>query len=355
MRGPGQGFFEQPHAATYFLIAVNVAVFGMLALNTGLAAPKGIDLWRAGANYPLTLPRGEYWRLFAYGFLHANPLHLLTNMFCLALWGGHLERRVGAAYFLVIYAVALVGGGLASIGVHSGPFLSVGASGAVSGVLGALFCLWILGKVELSASFFIINIGLNIALSLSTRGIDWGAHLGGFTAGLAACALIDLVERGNRHLFACKFPEGLKLNLLLLAVVALLAAASALPATLTPRGIAVAAVLALLALGVVAKGIDLLLGLRHGLAFAAGLLAVVNALAALALAERMAAPFCAAIAGAPAVFAVCSHPVLVPVGAAVIALAASLALSARSIGKGVGDLGFVAHGLRGERRRHSGL
>ena len=226
-------------------------------------------------------------------------------------------------------------------------------------MLGALFCLWILGKVELTASFFIINIGLNIALSLSARGIDWGAHLGGFTAGLLACALIDLVERGNRHLFACKFPEGLKLNLLLLAAVAVLAALAS-PAPFSPRGIAVAGVACLLALGVVAKVVDLLLGLRHGLAFAAGLLAVVNALvalalAALALADRMAAPVCTAIAGAPALAAVCAHPGLVPVGAAVIALAASLALSARSIGKGVGDLGFVAHGLRGERRRHSGL
>lgn len=361
MRGQRQGFFEQPHAATYFLIALNVAVFAMTALRAGVAVPGGRDLWQAGAIYPLTLTRAEYWRLVAYGFLHATPLHLLTNMLCLGLWGGHLERRVGATYFIVIYAVALVAGGLVSIAAHHGPFLSVGASGAVSGVLGALFCLWILGKIELSASFFIFNIGLNIALSLSTRGIDWGAHLGGFTAGLLACAVVDLLERANARLLSCKFPEGLKLNLLVLAIVAPLAAAPFLPrmAPATgglslPEGL-LFLVFFILGLALVAKLVDLVLGVRHGLAFAAGLLALGNALAVLAIGDRLDGPACAASASVPALATLCAHQGLLPALGAGLALVVSLALAAGSIGKGVADLGFVAPGLRGERRRRSGL
>ncbi|MFG1344399.1 rhomboid family intramembrane serine protease [Xanthobacter autotrophicus DSM 431] len=356
MRGQRQGFFEQPHAATYLLIAVNVAVFGMMVLRTGAAAPGGRDLWQAGAIYPLALQRGEYWRLLAYGFLHANPLHLLTNMFCLALWGGHLERRVGATYFIIIYGLALVAGGLVSLSTHKELFLSVGASGAVSGVLGALFSLWILGKVGLSASFFVINIGLNIALSLSTRGIDWGAHLGGFTAGLLACAVIDLLERGNARLLTCKFPEPLKLNLLILAIAAPLAVAPVLPpVSYTPAGLALPAAIFVLALVVVAKAVDLLLSLRHGLAFAAAVLALGNAAAVLAIGDRFDGSACAASSGIPALSALCAHPGLLPALGGGLAFAVSLALSAGSIGKGIADIGFIAPALRGERRRRGGL
>ncbi|WP_296584445.1 rhomboid family intramembrane serine protease [Xanthobacter sp.] len=356
MHGQKQGFFEQPHAATYLLITVNIAIFGMMALRTGAAAPGGRDLWQAGALYPLVLLRGEYWRLVAHGFLHANPMHLFTNMLCLALWGGHLERRVGATYFLVIYTIALLAGGLASLATHHGPYLSVGASGAVSGVLGALFCLWILGKIELSASFFLINIGLNITLSLSTRGIDWGAHLGGFTAGLVACALIDLVERGNARVFACKFPEGLKLNVMMLAVVAPASVAlfaSSLPAT--PAAFALAAGIVLLAVVLFAKAIDLVLMRRHGLAIAAAMLALLNSAAMFAGLDRLAQPICATPGRAPAIAALCSHVGLLPTLGAAVMLALSLGLSARSIAKGVADVGFVAPSLRGERRRRLGL
>ena len=356
MHGQKQGFFEQPHAATYLLIAVNVAVFGMMALRTGAAAPVGRDLWQAGALYPLVLPRGEYWRLAAYGFLHANPLHLFTNIFCLALWGGHLERRVGATYFIVIYVVSLLAGGLVSLATHHSPFLSVGASGAVSGVLGALFCLWILGKIELSASFFIINIGLNITLSLSTRGIDWGAHLGGFTAGLVACAVIDLIERGNARILACKFPEGLKLNLLILGIAAPAAVAPFAPRLQpTPGAVAGAAALLLLAFVAIVKMIDLILTRRHGLAIGSVILAVLNAAAMLMVGDRMAGAICAWPSDAGALTPLCHPAALLPLLAAALTLAVSLGFSARSIAKGVADLGFVSPGLRGERRRRLGL
>lgn len=356
MRGQRQGFFEQPHAFTYLLIAVNVAVFGLLALRGGSATPTVQQLWHAGALYTLTLQQGEYWRLLTYGFLHANPMHLFTNMLCLALWGGHLERRVGTTYFLLIYFAALVAGGLVSLAAHKGPFLTVGASGAVSGVLGALFCLWILGKVELSASFFIINIGLNVALSMSARGIDWAAHLGGFTAGLLACALIDLMEQANARLLACKFPEAVKLNLLLLAILTPLAAAPFLPSVaVTPAGLALPVALFALALVAVAKGIDMLLTLQRGLAVAAVLLALGNALAVLALGDRFDGPVCAAASGMPLLADLCAHPGLLPALGAGAALLLSLAISSGSIGKGLGDVGFVAPSLRGERRRRAGL
>ena len=100
------------------------------------------------------------------------------------------------------------------------PYLTVGASGATSGILGALLCLWILGKLDLRFDFFAINIGLNIAFALGNSRIDWGVHLGGFAAGLIACALLDLIEKANAYALRCKFPEAVKVNLALLVCVA---------------------------------------------------------------------------------------------------------------------------------------
>ena len=132
------------------------------------------------------------------------------------MWGGHLEKRIGSAYFVLLYVVALIGGSIASNLIHTNQYLGVGASGAISGVLGALLCLRILGKLDLPLNFFAINIGLNIALAFTARNIDWAAHAGGFAVGLVACAGLDVVEKANAYLLRCKFPEFAKLNLLLL-------------------------------------------------------------------------------------------------------------------------------------------
>ncbi len=104
---------------------------------------------------------------------------------------------MGPAYFLIIYLCAMVFGAVIGNGIHSTPYLTVGASGATSGILGALLCLWILGKLDVRFDFFAINIGLNIAFALGNSRIDWGVHLGGFAAGLIACALLDLIEKAR--------------------------------------------------------------------------------------------------------------------------------------------------------------
>src|SRR5215831_9828468 len=154
-RREGPDFFENPHAVVYLLIAANLAVFALCARQAGYETIPAELLFRNGAMYAAALERHEYWRLVTYGFLHFNLLHLTTNMLCLALWGGHLEKRVGSFYFLLIYACALIAGGVVGNLTHPGPYLSAGASGAISGILGALLCLWILAKIDLTAGFFV--------------------------------------------------------------------------------------------------------------------------------------------------------------------------------------------------------
>ena len=172
------------------LAAAIVAVFVALVAVSGTTSPPTRLLVAAGALTSTTLQTGQYWRLVAAGFLHANPIHILGNLQVLFICGPVLERRLGSAAFIFIYAAALIGGGLTSLALHPGFYVGVGASGAMFGLLGALFALWVLGRLAVPASFFLVNFGLNAAFAFLDQNIDWAAHLGGFVTGLACIALL---------------------------------------------------------------------------------------------------------------------------------------------------------------------
>ena len=216
----GQGFFEIPHAAVYTLLTATLVVSGLPFIQAGGPSAPGELLYRYGAMYSTALARHEYWRLVAYGFLHFDFVHLTMNMLCLVLWGAHLEKRIGSLYFLIVYFSAMILGAVIGDLAFAGPYLTVGASGATSGILGALLCLWILGKAGLDANFFAINIGLNVAFAVANPKVNWRIHLGGFVIGLVACAVLDLIEKINARLLRCKFPEFVKINLAILACAA---------------------------------------------------------------------------------------------------------------------------------------
>ncbi|UGY14714.1 rhomboid family intramembrane serine protease [Bradyrhizobium septentrionale] len=357
------GFFEIPHAAVYALMTVTVLASGFCFIQAGGASAPTELMFRYGGMYSAALARHEYWRLFAYGFLHVNFIHLATNMLCLVLWGGHLERRVGPAYFVIIYFCAMVFGAIVGNAIHATPYLTVGASGATSGILGALLCLWILGKLDVRFDFFAINIGLNIAFAISNSRIDWGVHLGGFAAGLISCALLDLVEKLNGYVLRCRFPEAVKVNLTLLASAAALGlwavpvqtAAAGLPGWAIAAGFAAA-------ICAVVKLVDLALSIRKGLAAVIIALAGANA-ACVALGGWALAATSACVArrsSGPGPFenllnAFCGNPLLVTALVAVVAVTLTLLLCSKDIYRGIEDVGFVGSSLRAERNRRHGL
>ncbi|HKM63876.1 MAG TPA: rhomboid family intramembrane serine protease [Acidisphaera sp.] len=345
-----------PLSAVMLILIANVVICAATAWPASGAGIPGSALFDNGAIYPGAFEPGERWRLVAATFLHANPAHLLLNMVSLLMIGPVLERRVGTANFLVIYLVAALSGSIASVALHRGAFLTVGASGALFGLLGASLALWVLGDREISPMFLLINLAMNAAFSASTKNIDIFAHIGGFAGGLIACAALDLIARANRFWLRCRFPEFVRIMLMLISAGPALALAPRFASTSEGLGLASAAAAA----GLFAiKGIDLALAIRHGVALVAVVLAAMAGYAGYLLSDAYPAALrttCLRIALALSPQSqACSPEAFDPrlLGLAVMLLA--LLANAPQLERGLADKGYVATALRAERRRSLGI
>lgn len=195
--------------ALYAVIAVNVAVW-VLNLFDGMSPtkPSSAELFAWGANSATAVVRdGEYWRLLGATALHGGVLHLGLNMF--ALWdaGRRVCRWFGNGQFLLIYLAAGLAGSALSLHFSSQQAVSVGASGAVFGVLGAL----LVGVYQHRASVpkamatqLLTSQGLFVAIMLgqgfARPGIDNAAHVGGLVMGaVLAWLLVELVDERASH------------------------------------------------------------------------------------------------------------------------------------------------------------
>jgi membrane associated rhomboid family serine protease len=176
--------------ATGAFLAIIVVVYVLLAFSSGDLdiTPEVILTW--GGIVPLKWLDGQYWRLLAAGFLHFSLMHIMANTICLLAWGVPLERLMGSLRLLILLLGSIITGSLASVLMHQEVFVGAGASGGTSGLLGSLFLLWALRVITIPASFFAINIGLNVAITLFVPGIDWQAHLGGFLGGAGLAGLM---------------------------------------------------------------------------------------------------------------------------------------------------------------------
>jgi membrane associated rhomboid family serine protease len=175
---------------TWTIAAVIGAVFG-LQLVVGSTSP--VALMRLGALSPARVAEGELWRLISCTFLHGGWLHALLNTYVLIILGSFLERIIGPARFLALYALSAVAGSLGSVLFLKASF-SVGASGAVWGLLGAHAILAFRPKGLLPAALIpgarraaMINLGINVLNSFRPY-VDMWAHFAGGAAGAALFA-----------------------------------------------------------------------------------------------------------------------------------------------------------------------
>jgi rhomboid protease GluP len=178
---------------TWLLLAGIGAVFA-LELTTGAIQDPRV-LVRLGALVPVLVWAGEWWRLLTAMFLHGGWLHIALNGWALYQLGGIFEAWMGSARMALTYFASGLAGSLASLFFLRGD-LSVGASGAIFGVLGALVGVLIRRRDRLQpqAKALLTQLltwaGINVFLGFSTPNIDNAAHLGGAAAGLVLGLLL---------------------------------------------------------------------------------------------------------------------------------------------------------------------
>ena len=357
--------FEIPHAATYILLIATIAVSGLCFLQSGSLTATSDVLARFGSMNSSALPRHEYWRLLGYGFLHADFPHIAGNMVCLVLWGGQLEKRVGSLYFLIIYFAAMVFGAVIGDVIHPHPYSTVGASGAIAGILGGLMALWLLGRPGLTANFFLSNIALSIVITFASSRINWQIHLGGLVTGFIVCLLLNVVEKANALLFRCKFPEFAKINIFALICLLGILLWAAWPPAMTIDTENLPMALAGVGAGLVmVKIIDIVLSLRKGLAMIVILFAMANAAMVLLVDMvfgRTWSSLCASyrpgtlVAVTNVVRAACSNPTVTAQIVSGCVFAITLLFCAQELRRGFSDVGFVGSSLRAERNRRQGI
>lgn len=180
--------------ALYVVMALNVGVW-LANVFTGMSPtrPTSPELFRWGANSAWAVTQEhEYWRLLTATFLHGGIVHLAMNM--LGLWGAGrlLNRLYGNGQFLLVYLASALAGSAASLHFGAQTAVSVGASGAVFGVLGAVLFASrrhrerlpraLTRQVLTSEGVFLVYALVN---GFTRQGIDNAAHVGGLLAGAA--------------------------------------------------------------------------------------------------------------------------------------------------------------------------
>lgn len=187
----------QTAPVSFTIMAVTAAIF-----VTGLLSPEA-DRWLfqtfAQANF--LVAAGEWWRIFTAALLHGGMMHILFNMYALYLFGPRLEQQVGSPAFAAIYVATAGTGGMVSYAFGDFGQVSIGASGAIFGLLGAwMFVAWKMRSTPGGRAMFNqlgILLAINLALPLFVGGIDWRAHVGGLAGGILIAWLWSILAVGR--------------------------------------------------------------------------------------------------------------------------------------------------------------
>lgn len=175
---------------TQTIIGVNAAVFvaGLAESSRNAISGRGGFIIDGGLFGP-AVADGEWYRLITSGFLHAGLLHLALNMWLLWLLGSALEPAFGRARFAAVYFTSLLCGSLGVMLLQPNA-LTVGASGAVFGLMGALFVAYRARGINPWATGIGPTIAINLLFTFTIPGISIGGHVGGLLGGLASAWLL---------------------------------------------------------------------------------------------------------------------------------------------------------------------
>jgi membrane associated rhomboid family serine protease len=196
---------------TYALIAINLVIFAAQYLQGIQTLAIDYGMWPVGI-----VVDNEWWRLFTSAFLHGSFLHIAFNMYVLFLLGPTLERILGHTRFLILYVVAALGGSVASYWFSDINTVSVGASGAIFGLMGALIVAG--RRLKYDIKQVLILLVINIVIGFISPSVDWRAHLGGLVAGAVIAAIMVFPPKRIRNLVQISGVAGFMLVLIGLTI-----------------------------------------------------------------------------------------------------------------------------------------
>jgi membrane associated rhomboid family serine protease len=215
---------SNPALTSQVLIALNAAVFVLILATGGTASalfewfaltpvgrctvegasrflPQATEQVCAAAGPNLVwvsgVADGAYWQLVTSAFTHVEIWHIGFNMVALWFLGPQLEAVLGRGRFLAVYLLSALSGSALVYWLSPVSTPTIGASGALFGLMGALLVVAV--KVGGNVSQLLMWIGLNFVITVLGRGfISWQGHLGGFLGGLVIAALFVYAPRSNR-------------------------------------------------------------------------------------------------------------------------------------------------------------
>jgi membrane associated rhomboid family serine protease len=207
VRSANTGLWQALPLVTRSIIAFCIGLY-LFAWLTNLTSAE----YRFGMS-PIDVANGQWWRLFTATFLHASIMHILFNMYALLVLGASLERVIGGLRFAAIYFMSALGGSVAALWFSPLDTISVGASGAIFGLMTATIVVG--RRLRIDTSQIIFWLGLNVVLGFFAPDIDWRAHFGGAIVG----ALTAYVLAGSAHTSQKSRARWLTVGLILTALV----------------------------------------------------------------------------------------------------------------------------------------
>ncbi len=180
---------------TKILVGLNVVVYLItVAQGSGLNDPGG-SLFNKWALFGPLVDHGDWWRLITSAFLHASVIHIAFNM--LALWwlGAPVEMVLGRVRFIGLYLVSGLAGAAGAL-VANPNAVTVGASGAIFGLLGAGLILEWQATGSIAGNYLTLIL-INLAISFAVPGISIGGHVGGLIGGILATLAFARFGRGH--------------------------------------------------------------------------------------------------------------------------------------------------------------
>ncbi len=189
-------FSTKKPVVTYILIALNIIIYLFSVFNSNY------DINYYFSNNYLFVQKGEIYRLLTCMFLHANIFHLFCNIYALYILGPQVERYYGKLKFVIIYFISGLLGSIFSCVFMDYNTFSLGASGAIFGLLGSIAYFTYHYRSTLQG--FLRNqivpvILINLALGLFISGIDLSAHIGGLIGGILCSMAIGIGDKGRKQ------------------------------------------------------------------------------------------------------------------------------------------------------------